>query len=356
MAYPTSPVGTLTGSGITPGGALGAQLAAITRRAFLPSLFVQIYQSHPLLSLFLSNAKAARGGVSQITVPVQGSSFVSFNWGSFAGDFPMPTDQTAIQNAQFSLKLGMVPIGFFGMEAIIQSSEVVIPKLRAVMSDAAVVIKQAYAQALYANNVANPQAWDSLAMAYDDGTNVPSYGGITRTPGSFWSGQLVNNTGAAATTRVGMAQLLTRIQAGAGGEAPDYAVMNPANWAELMSDFMSLEMFTTKPKSIYDKDDVVNAGFRAIRVLDTPIFPDPFCPLGQSFVINSRYTGLYMSEYAPMTFSGFESQIAVGQISDIGVLISAADLVCAKPSSGAQITNITGAAWPNVPGTLPAVL
>jgi hypothetical protein len=304
----------------------------------------------------MANAKAARGGVSQITIPVQGSSFVSFNWGSFAGDFPMPTDAAAIQNAQFSLKLGMVPIGFFGMEAILQSSEVVIPKLRAVMSDAAVVIKQAYAQALYSNNYANTQVWDSLAQAYDDGTNVPSYGGISRTPGSFWSGQLINNTGAAATTRVGMAQLLTRIQAGAGGEAPDYAVMNPANWAELMSDFMSLEMFTSKPRSIYDKDDVVNAGFRAIRVLDTPIFPDPFCPLGQMFVVNSRYTGLYMSEYAPMTFSGFESQIAVGQISDIGVLISCADLVCAKPSSGAQITGITGAAWPNVPGTSPAVL
>jgi len=356
MAYPTSPVGTLTGSGITPSGALGAQLAAITRRAFLPSVYVQVYQSHPLLSLFMANAKAARGGVSQITVPVQGSSFVSFNWGSFAGDFPMPQDQAAIQNAQFSLKLGMVPIGFFGMEAILQSSEVVIPKLRAVMSDAAVVIKQAYAQSLYSNNYANPQMWDSLTQAYDDGTNVPSYGGIARNPGSFWSGQLINNTGAAATTRVGMAQLLTRIQAGAGGEAPDYAVMNPANWAELMTDFMSLEMFTTKPRSIYEKEDAVNAGFRAIRVLDTPIFPDPFCPLGTCIVVNSRYTGLYMSEYAPMTFSGFESQIAVGQISDIGVLISAADLVCAKPSSGAQITNITGAAWPNVPGTSPAVL
>ena len=356
MAYPTSPVGTLTGSGITPSGSLGAQLAALTRRAFLPSVYVQVYQSHPLLSLFMSNAKAARGGVSQITIPVQGSSFVNFNWGSFAGDFPMPTDQAAIQNAQFSLKLGMVPIGFFGMEAILQSSEVVIPKLRAVMSDAAVVIKQAYAQALYSNNYANPQAWDSLAQAYDDGTNVPSYGGITRNTGSFWSGQLINNTGASATTRVGMAQLLTRVQNGAGGEAPDYAVMNPANWAELMTDFMSLEMFTTKPRSMYDKDDVVNAGFRAIRVLDTPIFPDPFCPLGTCYVVNSRYTGLYMSEFAPMTFSGFESQIAVGQISDIGVLISAADLVCAKPSSGAQITNITGAAWPNVPGTNPAVL
>lgn len=356
MAYPTSPVATLTGSGITPSGALGAQLAALTRRAFIPSVFVQIYQSHPLLSLFMSNAKAARGGVSQITIPTQGSSFVNFNWGTFAGDFPMPTDAAAIQNAQFSLKLGMVPIGFFGMEAIIQSSEVVIPKLRAVMSDAAVVMKQAYAQALYSNNYANTQVWDSLSQAYDDGTNVPSYGGISRTPGSFWSGQLITNTGAAATTRVGMAQLLTRVQAGAGGEAPDYAVMNPANWAELMSDFMSLEMFTTRPRSIYDKDDMVNAGFRAIRVLDTPIFPDPFCPLGSCFVVNSRYTGLYMSEYAPMTFSGFESQIPVGQISDIGVLISCADLVCAKPSSGAQITGITGAAWPNVPGTYPAVI
>jgi hypothetical protein len=356
MAYPTSPVTTLTGSGITPGGALGAQLAALTRRAFIPSVYVQIYQSHPLLSLFMSAAKAARGGVSQITIPIQGSSFVQFNWGSFAGDFPMPTDETAIQNAQFSLKLGMVPIGFFGMEAIVQSSEVVIPKLRAVMSDAAVVIKQAYGQALYQNNAANTQAWDSLAQAYDDGTNVASYGGVTRTPGSFWAGQLITNSGAQMTTRVGAAQILTRIQAGAGGEAPDYAVMNPADWATLMTDFMSLEQFVTRPRSMYDKDDVVNAGFRAIRVLDTPIFPDPFCPLGEAFVINSRYTGLYMSEYAPMTFSGFESQIAVGQISDIGVLISCADLVCAKPSSGAQISGITGSAWPQVPGTSPAVI
>jgi hypothetical protein len=356
MAYPTSPVGTLTGSGITPAGMLGAQLAALTRRAFIPSVYVQIYQSHPLLSLFMANAKAARGGVSQITIPIQGSSFVNFSWGSFAGDFQMPTDAAAIQDAQFSLKLGMVPIGFFGMEAIVQSSEVVIPKLRAVMSDAAVVIKQAYAQSLYSNNYSNSQAWDSLAQAYDDGTNVPSYGGVARSTGSFWSGQLITNTGAAATTRVGMAQLLTRIQQGAGGEAPDYAVMNPANWATLMADFMNLEMFTTTPRSIYGKDDVVNAGFRAIRVLDTPIFPDPFCPLGTGYVVNSRYTGLFMSEYAPMTFSGFESQIPMGQISDIGVLISASDLVCSKPSSGAQITGITGTAWPNVPGTYPAVL
>lgn len=353
---PTSVVSPVIGNGLVPGGALGAQLAAITRRAFIESVYVLIYQSHPLLSLFMANAKAARGGVSQITVPVQGSPFVSFNWGSFAGDFPMPTDAAAIQDAQFNLKLGMVPIGFFGMEAILQSSEVVIPKLRAVMSDASVIIKQAYAQALYSNNYANPQAWDSLSMAYDDGTNAPSYGGITRAGNQAWQGQLITNVASEPTSRVGMAQLLTRVQAGAGGEAADYATMNPAQWALLMSDFQGLEMYTTRPKSIYEKDDVVNSGFRAIRVLDTPIFPDPFCPFGSCFIVNSRYTGLFMSEYAPMTFSGFESQIPVGQIADIGVLISCADLVCAKPSSGAQMTGITGQAWPNLPNTAPAVI
>lgn len=352
--------GTLTGtqvySGITPGGAIGNQLAAITRRAVIPFVYVQIYQAHPLLSLFLSNAQRARGGVSQVTIPVQGASFVSFNWGSFAGDFPMPEDEAAITDAAFNLKLGMVPIGFFGMEAIVQSSEVIIPKLRAVTSDAAVVIKQAIAQSLYSNNSANALALDSLAQAYDNGTNTTSYGGIPRT-NAYWQGQYYPNMGgqSAVSSRSGMATLLTRVMTGAGGEAPDWAVMNPADWTTLMQDFMSLEMFQTTPRSMYGKGDVVNAGFRAIRVLDTPIFPDPFCPRGQMFIGNSRYIAMYLSEAAPFVFSGFQSAIPQGQIADIGVLITCLDLVCSKPSSGAWVTGITGAAWPTVPGP-PAVL
>ncbi len=356
MAFPTAPVAPITGNGIVPGGATGAQLSAITRRAFLPSLYVQIYQSNPLLSLLMGNAQAARGGVGQVTVPVQGASFVSFSWGSFAGDFPMPTDQAAIQNAQFNLKAGLVPIGFFGFEAILQSSETVVPKLRAVMSDAAVVMKQAYAQALYTNNYANPQAWDSLYQAYDNGTNVPSYGGISRSQQNFWNGQLITNSGTSATSRQGMLGLIMRVQQGAGGEAPDFIVMNPANWTVLVQDFQNFEQYLTTPRSLYGKDDQVNTGFRGIMVGNVPVFPDPFCPLGEAYIINSRYLALYMSEYAPMTFSGFESQIPQGQISEIGVLISLADLVCAKPSSGGHVTGIQGAAWANQPGTSPAVI
>lgn len=351
--------GTLTGpayGGLVPGGAIGQQLQAITRRAVIPAVYVQIYQTHPLLSLLFSNAQRARGGVSMITIPAQGASFVSFSWGSFAGDFPMPQDVAAIQNAQFNLKLGMIPIGFFGMEALVQSSEVIIPKLRAVMSDAAVVLKQALAGYMYSNNQALPNIIDGLPQAYDDGTNVSSYGGISKPGNAWWIGQYYPNP-MALTTRQGMAVWLTQIMTGAGGEAVDFVVMNPAQWAALMSDFMGLETYPTPgPGKYYKADDVVNAGFRAIRILDTPIFPDPFCPMGTVFAINSRYLSLYVSEFtSPMVFSGFESQIPNGQIANIGVLITALDLVCAKPSSGAYAVNVPGGAWPNTLAT-PAVL
>ena len=342
--------------GLMPGGALGQQLTNITNRAVIPSLFVQIYQSHPLLSLLLSNAQSARGGASQITVPTQGSSFTTFNWGSFAGDFPMPEDQAAITDAAFNLKIGMVPIGFFNLEAIVQSSDVIIPKLRAVTADAAVVIKQALASYMFSNNSNNLNALDSLYMAYDNGTNVASYGGISKT-NAFWQGQYYPNQGGISNiaSRVGMATMLTRVATGAGGEDCDFAVMNPADWATLMSDFMGFEQYQTNPRSRYGKGDTVNSGFRAIQVLNTPIFPDPWCPRGEMYMINSRYLAMYISEAAPFIFTGFESMIPLGQLASIGVLLTALDLVCSKPSSGAHITGLAAPAWPNVPGP-PAVL
>ena len=341
-------------NGITPGGPLGAQIAAITRRAVIPTVFVQCYQAHPVLSMLMSNAQMAKGGVNQITIPVQGGSFVSFSWGGFAGAFDMPEDTQQIQNAQFNLKLGMVPIGFFGMETLLQSSEVIIPKLRAVTSDAAVVMKQALAQALYQQSYGQPLALDSLSAAYDLGGNSPVYGGINRTSNAFWQGQFYPNQ-ASISNRVGVANLLVRVMSGAGGEAADFMVMNPANWATLMSDFMSAENFQTTPRSIYNRDDVVNAGFRAIRVLDTPIFPDPFCPIGEAYAINSRYIALYLSQSIPFSFSGFQSLVPQGQIADIGVLISALNLVCAKPSSGAHITGLMAPGWPGSPPPPPVV-
>lgn len=352
MAFPTTLQSPATG-GITPSGALGAQLQALTRRAVVPSVFVQIYQTHPVLSAFLANAQTAKGGFSQITIPAQGASFVQFGWGSFAGDFAQPSDVAAIQDAYFNLKLGMVPIGFYGMEAIIQSSEVIVPKLKAVMSDSAVVIKQAIAQALYSNNQSNQYAIDSLYQAYDDGTNVSSYGGISRVGNTWWQGQYLPNS-VGITNRAGLSTAILRVTTGAGGEAPTFIVMNPANFASILSDFIAAEQYVTGPGKKYGEDDVINSSFRGVSIMGVPVIYDPFCPLGEMYMINTRYTALYLSEYAPFIFSGFESTIPLGQIASIGVLITALDLVCSKPSSGAHFTGLGSGAWSTL--TTPAVL
>ena len=333
------------GVGIVPSGAIGNELVATTRRAFIPRLVVQIYKATPLLSLLMRNAQRAKGGVSQVTVPVQGGSYVAFSWSDYSGVFPQPAVQTAAQNAEFNLKLGVVPIPFMGMEALIQSSEAVIPILKARMADAKTVAVQAISSALFTNNSGQPTQVDSLYQAYDDGTNVSSYGGINRSQAgnSFWKSTIMTN--ANNPSRVNMIPYLVQSTYLAGGEAPDFMVMYPGDWTKLMTDWMSNETFYTNPGSRYGADDPVNAGFRGIMLGDTPIFMDPFCPKGTAYIINSRYLALYMSEDAPFAFSGFYSAIPNLQIANIGVVIVAFDVVCTKPVSGARMTGLTGASF-----------
>ena len=332
------------GVGIVPAGAVGNELVALTRRAFVPRLVVQVYKATPLLSLLLRNAQRAAGGVSQVTVPVQGGSFVNFSWSDYSGVFPQPAVQTAAQNAEFNLKLGVIPIPFVGMEALIQSSEVVVPILKARMADAKTVAVQALSAALFTDNSSFPTQLDSLVQAYDDGTNITTYGGISRTVNTFWKSTLITSAGG-ITTRVNFIKKLVQTTALAGGEAPDFCVLAPGDWTTLMTDFMSLEQFQSSPHMRYGADDIINAGFRGLMLGDTPIFMDPFCPQGTAFIINSRYLALYLSQDAPFAFSGFYSAIPNLQIANIGVVIVALDVVCTKPISGMRITGITGNAF-----------
>ena|SRR5215472_8624692 len=354
------------GVGIVPSGAIGTELSAITRRAFVPKLVVQLYKSTPLLSLLLRNAQRARGGVSQVTVPVQGASYVNFGWSDYSGQFPQPQVLAAAQNAEFNLKLGIVPIPFLGMEGLIQSSEVVVPLLKARMADAKTVTLQSISTSLLAsvNNaaLAGQTQVDNLFEATDDGTNVPTYGGITRSTNTFWNGQLVTlGSAGGILSRVQFVRWLVqasvgatvagggnptyKVSTGGGGEAPDFVIMAPGDWTQLMTDFMTLEQFNTGPGSRYGNDDPINAGFRGLMLGNTPIFFDPFQPKGTAYIINSRYLALYMSEDAPFAFSGFYSAIPNLQIANIGVLIVVFNVVCSKPAAQMQLSGITGGAF-----------
>jgi hypothetical protein len=332
------------GSGVVPNaGAITNELNAVTRRAFVPKMVVQVYKAAPLLNATLRNAQRAKGGLSAITVPVQGSSFVAFNWTGYSGSFPQPSVTTAAQAASWNLSVGTVPVPLLGMESLSQSSEAIVPLVKARMGDATVVAIQAIATSLFGSAAADPLAVNGLADVYDDGTVAASYGGISRTTNAFWKSTKVAT--AIGPTRNTMITRIMQATSLAGGESPDLVVMSLGDWCTLLTDFMTVEQFHTTPSSRYGNDDAVNAGFRCLMLGNTPIIADPFCPNGRAYIINTKYLAMYLSEYANFAFSGFHSLIPNNQLASVGVVIIGLALACTKPSSGMQLSNITGAAF-----------
>ena len=146
------------GGGIIPasGSQQYTELTYVTRRAFIPKMVVQIYNSTPLMAALIANSQTASGGVSSVTVPVQGSQFVNAQWSDYSGSFAQPSVQQGAYNAEFNLKLLVSPVPFLGMEGAVQQDYAIIPLIEARMNDATNVMMDAMATSLY-NNTSDTQ-------------------------------------------------------------------------------------------------------------------------------------------------------------------------------------------------------
>lgn len=345
----------LPGIGVAPqAGALYNELAATTRRAFVPRLFVQIYYSSPSLFYMMGNAQRAAGGLNQVTVPMQAQSMVQGQWTGYGGGFNSPVITPGIQNGQWNLAYWVVPVPLPFGETIIQATDREISLLKARMNDVRAITTQNMASKLFSNNSSNPLQPNSFLDAFDNGTNFPTYGGISRNAqgNSAFKGQYINANanawGSAATvgfTRSTMSTLLQYITNNAGGESPTFLVMNPGDYATLNQDFIGVENIYVNPGATYTMDTNARSSFPNLNVSGIPIFSDYFCPKGSAFAVNIKYTSMYLSEDAAFDFSGFYSLVPLGQIGQQGVVVVGYDIICAKSVSGAWVYNIGGSAF-----------
>ena len=347
----------LPGIGVAPAaGSLYNELSAVTRRAFVPRLFVQIYFGSPTLYYMTGNAQRAAGGLNQVTIPMQGNSMVQGQFTGYGGGFNSPVITPGIQNGQWNLAYWVVPVPLPFGETIIQATDREISLLKARMNDVYAVTRQNMARLMFTNNGANPLFPNSLQDAFDNGTNFPSYGGLNRNAAgnSAFKGQYLTmntftgNLGSVATigfTRATMATLLQYITTQAGGEAPTFVVMAPGDFATLNADFVANENQFVQPGGAYSMDTVARSSFPNLNVSGIPIFSDYFCPAGNAFAVNVKYTSMYLSEDAAFDFSGFYSLVPLGQIGQQGVVVVGYDVISAKSSSGAWINGIGGAAF-----------
>jgi hypothetical protein len=301
----------------------------------------------------LGNSQRAAGGLNQVTIPLQGNSMVQGQWTGYGGGFNSPVITPGIQNGQWNLAYWVVPVPLPFGETVIQATDREVSLLKTRMNDVYAVTRQNMARLMFTNNSANPLLPDSFYNAFDDGTNVPTYGGINRNAqgNSAFKGQYINlnsgtySQGTAGFTRAGMATLLAGVTDAAGGEAPTYVVMNPGDYATLNNTFISIEQINPPPGSTYTMDTAVRSSFPNLVVSGIPIFSDHFCPKGSCFGVNVKYTSMYMSEDAAFDFSGFYSLVPLGQIGQQGVVVVGYDILTAKSVSGFYGYNLQGSAF-----------
>lgn len=325
----------LLGQGIVPSGAAGTELTYVTRRAFVPKMIVQIYNNTPTLANLIGNSQTASGGVSSVSVPVQGAQFVNGQWSDYSGEFSQPSVQQGAYLSEFDLKLMIVPIPFLGMEGVVQLDHAVVPLIEARMNDSTNVACSLMSTAIF-GNVNDTTAFVGLPGAVDDGTNLVSYGNINRNNSTWWK-STVYNASSVAPTRQNVMQYIAGTYKNSG-EMPDFGVCGVGTWAYLSQDFIGQEDYVVTPGSGFDQtEEGPRSAFRALMVAGVPIFCDPDCPEGTLYLLNTNYINLYIHEQASFAFTGFESTLSNWQLGYVGAVVTVAELVNAKPKASTRV-------------------
>lgn len=333
------------GVGIIPSGQLGTELTYITRRGFVPKCIVQIYQSSPTNALLMSHANAASGGVSPITVPVQGASMTQGGWTDYSGSFPSPQVIPGIYNAEFNLKALVVPVALLGMQSLVQVNETVIDRLEATMNDASNNAINLLATALFENST-NNQALIGFPLAISaSGT----YGGIARSTYTWWAAYSdVHSSPTNIPTRDTVLLDIINVTTNNGGERPTFGVCGPLTWHLLATDFVAQERYLIDSDGSYaDNKFGARAAFQALMVGGVPIYFDPYMSAsyadaeGTIYYLNENYISMYIHQDVSFGFTGFESVLPNSQIGYVGALLCLLELVCAKPSSCGVVSGYT---------------
>ena len=323
------------GGGIVPasGSSQYTELTYVTRRAFIPKMVVQIYNSTPLMAALIANSQTASGGVSSVTVPVQGSQFVNAQWSDYSGSFAQPSVQQGAYNAEFNLKLLVSPVPFLGMEGAVQQDYAIIPLIEARMNDATNVMMDAMATSLY-NNTSDTQQFTGLPIAVD---SSGTYGNIDRGTYSWWASKEYA-AGSVNPTRQNVLQYISGTVKNCA-EVPTFGVCGFGTWTLLAQDYVGQEQYMITPGSGFDGDaNGPQAAFRALMVAGVPIYPDPYCPEGTLYLLNTNYLSMYIHEQASFAFTGFESTLPNFQIGYVGAVLMIAEMVSTKPKSMTKVT------------------
>ena len=351
-------------------------VTTVTRTKIVGKCYDTITKGSPLLMKLLQNAKEWSTG-TKYEFPIQ---YVDTTNGGNTGiaDRLDSDRQNTRVTASFEAKMAYKPVVVADIETTLNMGDEQIINLFDVEFDTqAKSLATLMAQNLYTGTgVGN--AWDSLFGAADDGTNVLSYGGLSRTTYASWKGYYLASAGALTLTK--MATAYDAVETGM--ESPDVIVTTKSLWSTYEA-LLSPTVRMGYSGSGYPKMNAFgmvgktdgfsgNAGFNVLFFRGTPVVKDESCPSGKMFLINSKYFGFKGitlksdakgRKYETLNFKrsgndetpkgvlgnvpstrGFQFRALmspVDQLAEVGYLLYAGNFISENPRLSGQMTGLS---------------
>lgn len=270
-------------------------ISAITTAHIIPEIVDEYYKVSPVFTLiFKGEGTRAFPGGMQIQQPIQ---YAPTKAGAFAAGAPfdisyVQTDTAMVFNLKFyyaNVTLRQTDLAFnrgpdakmsYVEEKMINGSQALVASL----------IGDFYGDG---QGQVTPQiSLDGLLAAYDDGSNYPSYGGITRA--AIGSGANTGINGYYAN--IGGPLSLTRLQT-AYGQAT-FGNHQPNLLATTQVIYNSIFNKLTPMQRVNDNTpDIVSYGFEAIRYNNRRLVVDQYCPAGYLFGMNTGFITAHISDH-----------------------------------------------------------
>lgn len=179
---------------------------------------------------------------------------------------------------------------------------------------------------------------DAFAQWIDNGVNVLTVGGVTRTDlaaaGVISGGNAYFRSigGAIATTDLNNAVA----KAWFGPDRPDLICTDPITWMFVHNKLAANQRY------LREDTDVAKAGFMNIQYLGADMVADNYCPTGSIWGLNSKYCQFYISENPlyQFGFTGFKTdQATLGDVA--GQYVFGGNFAYPNPRSAFQLCQVT---------------
>lgn len=266
------------------------QVAAITRKYFLPKLADNIFLGNPALRRFKEKCYKKISGGTEIVLPLEYAD-ASAGWYSGAETLDA-SDQEVFQGAVLQWKQHFAAITITGLDrAKNNGPEQVIDFVKAKVKNAEKTLKQNLSTGIYSDGTTDPKSIVGL-RAWVATSGSP--GGISMSANSWWQSQVDGTT----TTLTIPAMQTVFANCSEDDEEPSVILGTKANYNRYYA--------LLQPQQRFVDEQSAKAGFTSLMFNGVPFLKDSSVPSGNIFFINEEYIHLCVHKDKDMKMDDFQ--------------------------------------------------